>query len=42
MVMVTIPCMELRGDTTLDYAPEGLRWHLECPVERLKAAWKAA
>jgi two-component sensor histidine kinase len=41
-VMVTAPRMELRGDVTLDYAPEGLRWHLECPAERLKAASKEA
>jgi two-component sensor histidine kinase len=38
MVMVTVPRMELHGDVTLDYPPEGLQWHLECPAERLEVA----
>jgi hypothetical protein len=35
MVIVTAPRMELDADVTLDYTPEGLRWCLECPAERV-------
>ncbi|MBI4723893.1 MAG: PAS domain S-box protein [Rhodomicrobium sp.] len=31
-VIEAIPRMELDAEITLDYAPEGLRWRLECPA----------
>ena len=33
IVVETMPRMELDADAELHYAPEGLRWHLDCPAE---------
>ncbi len=33
IVVETMPRMELDADAELLYAPEGLRWHLDCPAE---------
>jgi PAS domain S-box-containing protein len=34
-VIEAMPRMELDGEVTLVYAPEGLCWRLECPAERV-------
>ena len=34
-VIKAMPRMELDAEVTLVYAPEGLCWRLECPVERV-------
>ena len=33
IVVETMPRMELDAEAELQYAPEGLRWHLDCPAE---------
>ena len=33
IVVETMPRMELDADAELLFAPEGLRWHLDCPAE---------
>jgi two-component sensor histidine kinase/DNA-binding response OmpR family regulator len=35
MVMKTIAELSLEGNVTVDFAPNGLRWHLTCPVNRI-------
>ena len=38
IVVETMPRMELDADAELQYAPEGLRWHLDCPAETVLEA----
>lgn len=35
IVVETMPRMELDAEAELDFAPEGLRWRLDCPVETI-------
>jgi PAS domain S-box-containing protein len=38
IVVETMPRMELDADAVLHYAPEGLRWQLDCPAETVLEA----
>ncbi len=38
IVVETMPRMELDAGVELHYAPEGLRWHLDCPAETVLEA----
>jgi PAS domain S-box-containing protein len=38
IVVDTMPRMELDASVELQYAPEGLRWHLDCPAEAVLEA----
>jgi len=38
IVVETMPRMELDAEAELQYAPEGLRWHLDCPAETVLEA----
>ena len=34
-IITVVPRRQLGCEVTLDFAPEGLMWHLECPVDRV-------